>query len=201
MPKERPIIFSAPMVTAIIKRRKTQTRRIAKNVARVDGGVPYRSANNEWGDEVASCPYGKIGDRLWVRETWLRYQELFFYRATDLDLLPDPLLQVENPAKWKPSIHMPRFASRINLVVTGVRVERLQDITPEDAIREGIYQHGPGNLYWTGAPHPTKGNQKCMESPLAGFRDLWDFINGEKATWRQNPYVWVISFAVEEQPS
>jgi hypothetical protein len=165
---ERPILFSGPMVNAILEGQKTQTRRVAKNIQRLDGGIPYRPANNEWGDEIAKCPYGKKCDRLWVRETWLFYEGLYFYRATDMSLIPDPLLQFENPAKWNPSIYMPRKASRLDLLITRVRVEKLQDISEEDAIAEGC-------------PEP--------------FKDYWDSINQKRGFgWDSNPYVWVVNF-------
>jgi hypothetical protein len=181
------------MIRAILGGKKTQTRRVAKNILRVSGGVPYKSADNEWGDKIARCPYGKPGDRLWVRETWLSYLDMHFYRATDLDLLPDPLLQFESPAKWHPSIHMPRNVSRINLLVTRIRVKRLQDLTEADAISEGI--HKISNAFFSGKTNKAKDAPVCFPSAVESFQDLWDSINLKRGCgWETNPYVWVVNF-------
>jgi hypothetical protein len=121
--KERPILFSTPMVSAILEGRKTQTRRILKN--------PEVSMQN--------CPYGKPGDLLWVRETWgiekrKEKRIVFKARMNDYPIQDD---------RWRPSIHMPKDAARIWLKLTEVRVERLQDITEKDAIAEGIEDESP----------------------------------------------------------
>ena len=122
------------------------------------------------------CPYGKPGDSLWVRETWcptLDGKSVAYYRSSI-----DPRLKDE--PTWKPSVFMPRWASRITLKVTSVRLERLQEITPDDCIREGVnwVETGPNFADITGA-----------------FRDLWGSINGKRGYgWDSNPYVWVVSF-------
>jgi hypothetical protein len=157
MSKERGILFSAPMVRAILEGRKTQTRRVVKNQVRRDG---------------YTCPYGKPGDVLWVRETWCgdRFNGVG-YRATDAQSGP-----------WKPSIFMPRWASRITLEITDVQVERVHDINECDIVAEGI-------------PFPTD-RYVSYEELLAAFRDLWDSINGKTYPWASNPWVWALTFKV-----
>ena len=201
--KERPILFSAPMVRAILDGRKTQTRRVVKG----DHGGPTtwverdglwhpcadvlcRGALDAVGPGVR-CPYGQRGDRLWVRETWcvadpdyahypadgrpLRSDDRWaWYRATEGDLVE----YTNNRSPWRPSIHMPRWASRLTLEVTGVRVERLQDLSEEDARAEGVEPLGSlGRV----PPH------------INGFADLSEQINGA-ASWDANPWVWVVEF-------
>lgn len=191
--KDRPILFSGQMVRAILEGRKTQTRRIVKPQPRVlNNGMWYVPFKNEinWifnyilGDKVmayAKFPYGKVGDRLWVRETFHEYSHGILYRA-DMPMRWDAentehgeavTLKAED-YKWKPSIFMPRWASRITLEITGVRVERLNDISEEDAIAEGI-------------------THRTMNCPKVEFRHLWESINGE-GSWDENPWVWVIEF-------
>lgn len=186
MSKERPILFSAPMVRALLSGAKTQTRRLVKhpNVMDVDawadaGGGLWEMGVHEAGSTAGMgklrCPYGAPGDRLWVRETWgiLTGNGIrTVYRADDEQPVPN--------MKWAPSIHMRRHRSRIDLEVTAVRVERLQDISPEDAMAEGVR---------CDCMHPVpmcKGN-------IDAFRDLWESINGAES-WASNPWVWVISF-------
>jgi hypothetical protein len=176
--KERPILFSTPMVKAILEGRKCQTRRIVK-------GTPL-----EWlmpdmftPEFVASpennlCPYGKVGDILWVRETWVKNEGQL---PTDLGYVYKAELGEEElkyskelGVKWKPSIFMPRDACRIKLRIESIRIERLQDITEEDCICEGV-EH-----------------DKFLDlTAKENFRSLWDSINGN---WDSNPFVWVISF-------
>lgn len=169
--RERPILFSGPMVRAILDGRKTVTRRVVKHVP--PEGTP-----------VHLCPYGSPGDRLWVRETWFNSRGddsmPTHYRADDR--IED--LQI----KWKPSIFMPRWASRITLVLKSVRVERLQDITEEDAKQEGCE---PTNL--------SDAYAKC-EYLLARnrFREVWTKINGP-ASWDANPWVWRLEFEKEDR--
>lgn len=164
---DRPILFSAPMVRAMLAGTKTQTRRVAK---------PKRSIE----PMTDECPYGQPGDLLWVRETWAWYgcerdPREVLYRA-DTSNLP------ESHGRWRPSIHMPRWASRITLRVTGVRVERLQDITEVDAIAEGAQ---PFRL----PCHPQRETLRHVD----GFALLWESINGA-GSWDANPWVWVVEF-------
>jgi len=167
----KPILFSTPMVQAILDGRKTMRRR----VIRPQPQHAYDDYMGGWDclteGHCHLCepkpPY-KPGDILWVRETWYQhYDGSYAYRAS----------APENTG-WKPSIHMPREAARIFLRVKTVRVERLQDITEEDAKAEGVIC-GQGQKRWTAR---------------SAFMDLWDRINGKKNPWESNPWVWVISF-------
>jgi hypothetical protein len=201
--KERPILFSAPMVRALLADRKTVTRRVAKSDA---------------------CPYGQPGDRLWVKETFsahvqtnIEYDEWeeiegslvrpedgyeararFNYCADNDGAMPD---------RWRPSIHMPRWASRITLEITAVELQRLHDMSETDAIDEGILSvtdHDPGFLYqhfpeycaerdlWQQVVGD-RGKGPLGPSPLARFKALWGTINGPES-WDANPMVWAVSF-------
>lgn len=192
---ERPIIFSAPMVTAILQGRKTQTRRVVKPQPEPvgDGGfmLPLRPA----------CPYGWKGDRLWVRETFRRYDraECACYDYCQCPPHGTVLFRADDAwdeAKWSPSIHMPRVASRITLEITGVRIEQLHDISEQDAIAEGIervggeYSCSPWKNYLKGVL--TEMNMHCS-APSRSFQTLWESIHGP-GTWQENPWVWVIEF-------
>lgn len=177
--KERPILFSAPMVRAIVAGTKTQTRRIVKPGVLEDGWPIAYAAER--------CPYGAPGDRLWVRETWAKAGEVgddIEYRADN----PDPL-----GARWRPSIHMPRWASRLLLEVTAVRVERLQDISEDDACAEGV-QELDGTLDELALYARAKKMGECATDSRVWFAELWDSINGTRAPWASNPFVWVVSF-------
>ena len=122
------------------------------------------------------CPYGAPGDRLWVRETWDTDGKTIAYRATTPETTTDP-----EPMRWRPSIHMPRWASRLTLAVTSVRVERVQEITEADARAEGI--------------EPQRSDYSGEDSNSLQFRDLWDSINAARGYgWAVNPWVWVVEF-------
>lgn len=205
--KERPILFSAPMVRAILEGRKTQTRRIVKMPSDLIDRVQFVRA--EFADKSTpgqcgafwamegdgpvgppiSCKYGQAGDRLWVRETWMEDHSAttdehgrlpILYRATCLN----------HPAeRWRPSIHMPRWASRIDLEVTGVRVERLQDISEADAIAEGLDRVNDGAAQF--GVHGLATSWR--NDPREAFCALWESINGDRS-WDTNPFVWVIEF-------
>lgn len=202
--KERPILFSTSMVQAILAGRKTQTRRIVKpqpTWKERDGLLspgwswvtPKRELNAYPKDKefaqalVESCPYGQPGDCLWVRETWKWANggaSGFRYRADG---------ELKGPGKWKPSIHMPRTASRITIEITAVRVERLHSITAEDAIAEGIlklkgYEFDAPAEYENYLP---VGYTNLL--PIGSYRSLWESINGTES-WRVNPWVWVVEF-------
>lgn len=199
--KERPILFSAPMVRAILSGTKTQTRRAVKPVGNDDGFVllnhgdgwwPYRSDDGDssthtvkrggklYQDETPhTCPYGQPGDRLWVRESWGPCDGGFCYRSDE----DDASNAKPDDGHWHPSIHMPRWACRITLEVVSVRVERLQDITAADAISEGIDHAG----------HSTDVVRDY--SPDERFSMLWEYINGP-GSWNANPWVWVVQFKV-----
>lgn len=172
--KERPIIFGATMVRAILDDRKSQTRRIA-----------WCGEYPEEGSVEIDCPYGVAGDRLWVRETFALHDHrdppIVYYRVDDQN-------KYESDGAWKPSIHMPRWASRITLEITKVRVERLQDISEEDAKAEGIE---PERFY--SGKIARRASVYRGEYYRTPFRYLWEEINDRDA-WDKNPWVWVISF-------
>ena len=183
--KERPILFSGPMVRALLAGAKTQTRRAVNpqpthfNPA----GVPRR-AQPEGASTHLTCRYGERGDRLWVRESFAHiYCDNAIpekRRDDDVAFMADGF-SVDRYVygSWKPSIHMPRWASRILLEITEVRVERLQDISRGDAMDEGC-------------PFP---NMAQGDDPRKWYAELWDQISGPGA-WAANPWVWAVSFKV-----
>jgi len=217
--KERGIIFNGEMVKAILDGRKTQTRRIMKVQPEydqlglrfiTDSSDPSKIGKYVWTESNATghiqrskpfkCPFGQVGDRLWVRETFAtlgnedghpidwdnnlvskRKDSAKVYRASchqkpnnyGLWTVPDKDSDFEGP--WTPSIHMPRWASRITLEITDIRVERLRSMTEDDARAEGVIAaSGP------------------LEVGLA-FREIWDSIYGQES-WQSNPFVWVVEF-------
>ena len=214
--KERPILFSAQMVRAILDGRKTQTRRVVKGIDETYRGVEDGKAwqMDECGDcHDVPCPYGVPGDRLWVRETWQYGPDVtagmmaagkmsrrhVVYAATVQD--------GHHPPSWRPSIHMPRWASRITLEVIGVRVERLQEISEADAKAEGIYSaciHVPPPIHTEtryvapGVKMVNAADEVDYEAPAHrtakhAFECLWESINGY-GSWSVNPWVWVVEF-------
>lgn len=239
--RERPILFSAPMVRAILDGRKTQTRRVVKMPSNVNapivarwhqgkyydhgtktGFVPLNEnggiATKAFDDHHIDCPYGVPGDRLWVRETWWTYPHVISNRLLrdGADTWPkvngEPIAyaadgdaDIWSHLNWikKPSIFMPRWASRLTLEITRIRVERLQGISPADARAEGI-----ASVEFTEAQE----RRMCQRRSAAQFHGkpelvndmdyaavqkyavLWDSINGKKHPWVSNPWVWVISF-------
>lgn len=239
--KERPILFNAPMVIAILDGRKTHTRRLVKiskergeweastiggaGVKHPDGtqAVEQACIRNTTTGKVITCPHGIMGDRLWVRETWqgpLFYGEIpedwnsdkyktpeyCHYKASgdSCDFIDADDNFVE---RWSPSIHMPRWASRILLEVTNVRVERLQDISKEDAISEGfkaITKDGKTIKYGVPDADGYPGNDDIGwdwcdwdVNPVIAYKRLYESINGT-GSWDMNPWVWVIEFKVIE---
>jgi len=171
--KERPILFSAPMVRAILEGRKSQTRRVIKpqplNVLFHQGQWIQASCEREPKDIALVCPYGQPGDQLWVRETWLSLPlGGLTYRATETC--------ANVGGQWRPSIFMPRSASRITLEVTAIRAERVQHITEADALAEGIHCDGV-------TPLKTQ------------YAALWEYFLSKRGySWFDNPWVWVVSF-------
>ena len=204
--KERPILFSAPIVRAILSSTKTQTRRVVKPqpAGEIRRGEPdfnhwidtkywerqNQKENRGIGTRGFACPYGQPGDRLWVRETWQGPLLEDFETDADPDWhMPSHIHKYQNPAHcvyaadggpapeyidlddnmrngWRPSIHMPRWASRITLEITGVRVETLGVISHEDALAEGV-------------------------SSIEEYKALWTNING---AWLPETWVWVLDF-------
>ncbi|MDX4587850.1 hypothetical protein SGV96_12045 [Klebsiella pneumoniae] len=183
--KERGMIFNGELVRAILDGRKTQTRRPIKWKQTRFTEIGEREDGSKWPwsedaehacDFWHPCPFGAVGDSIWVRETWARYNidqnsHDIAYRATTPEDQPEE-------GRWRPSIHMPRWASRILLEITGVRVERLQSITLGDICKEvgcGLYDFRPA----------THGFQV--------WEELWKSIYGAE-NWQANPWVWVIEF-------
>lgn len=205
--KERPIIFNTEMIKAILDGRKIQTRRVVKPQPeyRENESVPgnFGTFFHGWNldhnavtvdDIVKYCPYGQVGDRLWMRETHrysIRgkgeddYVDIIEYKnGKDKDILEKGLVSNMN-GLWRPSIHMPRWASRINLEITNIRIERVQDITEDDAIAEGIYID------------PEESRNFNFFTAQEIFKDLWDSINEKRGYgWDTNPWVWVVEFKV-----
>jgi hypothetical protein len=200
--KERPILFSAPMVRAILDGRKTHTRRKVKGKSLDWLNESAFSPQLLVGEFYGSFPYGRPGDHLWVRETWrLKGHNLpigypYEYRATAWqDGTP-----TDTP--WKPSIFMPRSASRILLEITGIRAERLQHISRNDAIAEGVeWDKCPTMLSKADIEHNINPNTISAVRTvdyIGGYKTLWQSINGPDS-WEQNPWVWVIEFKHVEQ--
>lgn len=261
--KERPILFSGPMVCAILSGEKTQTRRLVKpqphdngtgrwtwvldSTARKQVGTFCFGIVDSDGDRFTDrgreqstyvrCPFGRPGDRLWVRETWAeliavspatdrpmpigpgerlidpptkwrnsrgQYSwnydgKVVAYRANsnvefcDGDGFTCEFSNREDMPKWKPSIHMPRWASRITLEVTGIRVERLQAISDDDADAEGVGEFD-GLMDEPDLYRRAKAMGEAAVDPRVWFAQIWDSINGKRAPWDSNPWVWAIAF-------
>lgn len=219
--KQRPVLFSAAMVRAMLRAEspKTQTRRIIKGAPEgacdverqiaapscidLAPGTPFwRFGLVDGMSRGYVCPHGAPGDQLWVRETFcVGYEHepgqftaipfsgceahrRAFYRATDDDAPDEP----KRP--WKPSICMPRWASRITLELSDIRVERLQSISCEDAKAEGVHFDG---TWWRGGKHPETGYEQCWATPRRAYQAAWETING-KGSWDANPFIWALTF-------
>jgi len=232
--KERPILFNAEMVRAILSGRKTQTRRVMKlqpTPSKTREGDFWFSCNKMRsmvhisdftpGNCVipdahelfsASCPIGAVGDRLWVRESWKpdapcdgSWGDMEFYgcKCAPLNMIPP---RFQNPEHciyraswegpemigWHPSIHMPRWASRITLEVTGVRVERLNSISEDDAAAEGVQPAGELLPDYPSTYMTPKGD---FSTAKVAFQRLWESIY-KPESWQANPWVWVVEFKV-----
>lgn len=223
--RERPILFTAPMVRALLAGTKTQTRRALRvqpdehHWQSLPGYELKRSKivtirercavkfshsipqNREWETALdwLLCPFGQPGDQLWVRESWApeQYDSLAESVAEIEGTLNKPAYRADweaTPARlpaysWKPSIHMPRALSRIQLEVTDVRVERVQSISLDDCAAEGVYEWAAEN-----PPRDAAGNVDKYNNPIRAYAALWDTINGAKHPWESNPWVWVVEF-------
>lgn len=206
---ERPIISSTEMVPRVLDGSKTQTRRVDKLANRIaqayDRTWVHFNEHDGWWELkgrsritdlietfVLKCPYGQAGDRLWVREAFAINDRGQVLMKADKRLLDEVLDLPDIPIKWKPSIHMPRWASRIDLEnVIDPFPQRLHEISEEDAISEGITgyayraKHGD-EVYWL---------EHDQGSHRGAFGALWDFLNAKRGYgWDTNPWVWVISF-------
>lgn len=228
--KDRPILFSAPMVRALLAGTKTQTRRVAPisdltitpqsngmvtwNVrfSKPTKGVLVSHSGGKLTDEQARRiiasefnPYGQPGDRLWVRETYAIVPRTA-YRCSDgvqQTLRPDDdhdaaiyregWSRSRGGFRWRPSIHMPRWASRITLEIISVRVERLQDISEADAIAEGMHADAGCRKDDDAAAFHRIGAVRGDSFPIARYAALWESINGP-GSWDANPWVWVVEF-------
>lgn len=223
--KERPIIFSGGMVRAVLDGRKTRTRRVVQpQPVDIDEVGPYLQRMIYRGEigfadrDYILCRYGEPGDQLWVRETWAPANEggaVWFragvpvYRAgrrrTGEWSPYDKIYGLEIPEgiKWRSPRFMPRWTSRINLEITGVKAERLQDITDGDALAEGIerFDYGPDS-YNPSVRQYAYGLEKLALGVMdftakSAYRKLWDNLNAKRGyPWDANPWVWVIDFAL-----
>lgn len=207
---EHPILFNGAMVRAILEGRKTQTRRVVKNLE----GRPATSwmmhqaveCADSWSSDsgwMGRCPYGQPGDRLWVREAFAIVPRTAYRRSEGVQQTLRPDDPYDHDAaiyregwsrskggfRWRPSIHMPRWASRILLEITAVRVERLRDISEADARAEGISDGGCLNC---GEPEPC-GCEEPAPDARDSFCRLWQSINGP-GSWADNPWVWIVEF-------
>ena len=209
--RERPILFAGAMVRAILDGRKTQTRRVVKipgvmprtaftitssaeEMIRFDDGTFHYLSTAALSGPYP-CPYGQAGDRLWVRETWAASGSRTRYRADQSHPDDYPGAQFQ---PWRPSIHMPRVACRLVLEITDVRVERLQAISHEDALAEGVFDGAafcdafePGKRNAAGESHEDIARR--LQWPQRQFQRLWASINGQ-ASWDANPWVWALTF-------
>lgn len=207
--KEYPILYSTPMIQAKLAGRKTQTRRIIK-VQPEEQLHPCGSSKWYWSTNPSDlkipyvkCPYGQIGDLIWARESWAYAEDEFGNHSstTNGDCFGKFLYKAngdDNHDRWKPSIHMPKEASRIWERITDIRVERLQDISEGDAIAEGIQPllasgaqlATHGRLY----KHYTEHQEGLFGTglkPVKSYQTLWESINGD-GSWDLSPWVWVI---------
>ncbi|KPD29182.1 MULTISPECIES: hypothetical protein [Pseudomonas aeruginosa group] len=191
--KERPILFTGPMVRAILEGRKTVTRRVVKPQpdflgSMVDPNTPFKTLDAGLHARI-TCPHGQPGDRLWVREAWAADAQVDAIAPRDLSQ-GEPIwypadfsvrqtgCSMISKGRGRPSIHMPRWASRILLEIIAVRVDRLHGITPNQCIAEGAWREKDKEL--------GRGQEA-----IAAFADLWRSTGGD---WDANPWVWVIEF-------
>jgi hypothetical protein len=209
--KEHPMLFSTPMVQAIMEDRKTQTRRIVKPQPQeyeAKGKRMYSYSDKKnfiqsdfefIADNFLGIPKRwQVGDLIWVKETFLELvpehfiTTKFVYKAncdSHSEEIRQEYIKAKYPYKWKPSIFMPKAAARIWLEITNIKVERLQDISEEDAIKEGIEDLTNGKKL----SFRDYLNNKHPLTAIASFKSLWQSING-KESWNANPFCWVIEF-------
>jgi hypothetical protein len=227
--RERPILFSGPMVRAVLDGHKTQTRRVVKRD--LSGRVKAVGSPRNWHlddpNAVLACPYGVPGDRLWVRETHLLdppqdgtwdYASYTDGVIENVAEIPDRFCNpnhvlysadeqcdlIRGAWRWRPSIHMPRWASRIDLRITEISVEPLQSISEADARAEGVDWAAP-HFYGVFQLDNDREDPREVGYGVGGsfaldnFRRLWDSINARRGHgWDANPWVWVVSFVLED---
>lgn len=200
--REKPILFSGSMVNAILDGKKTQMRRVIKpqppewierfgySIFTPNGMISGRGISESGFSEKAFTLPWQVGDHLWVRETWMQPPTINQKMLADgADTWPDYVYMADKPddieqlKEWgwkvKPSIYMPRWASRITLEITNIKAERLQEISLEDAMKEGF---------------PYCEGFSPVTMPITKFQNVWSHINGKKHPWKSNPWVWVIEF-------
>lgn len=192
------------MVRAILAGNKTQTRRVVKLnrhyqiEERDDGSLwPWMYDDDRASDSWLACPYGMPGDCLWVRETWAVGHGYDGHKPSEIPALSYvrrhyAATEERGGLLWRPSIFMPRWASRITLEVTEVRVQRLQDISEADAMAEGVSQSGTGAA-WASGKYDARSDPMRLFQPVALFERAWESINGPNS-WDANPWVWAINF-------
>jgi hypothetical protein len=193
IPKEHPIIFSGPMVRAILEGRKSQTRRPVR-IGHAE--IPLMIDLIATGRTKGSCPYGTVGDLLWVRETTADASGSAFYEADGMDVcIGEASVPWWYSKRICPSTNMPRWASRITLEITDVRVQRVQEISEEDAKAEGVERSMLGDtpIYCDYGPKGQAVASVCKTARYS-FETLWDSINRKHAPWSSNPWVWCLSF-------
>lgn len=208
--KERPILFTPENAQKVFDRSKSQTRRIVKPQPHEDGfrvgiytptridregeAYPGKACFGIWSEDWdIPCPFGGVGDRLWVRESWcqdsrgapmMNGEDCVFYKGAH----PPGTW----PSYWKPSLHMPRWACRTVLEITEIRVQRLQDISEEDAKAEGIEYHNGLAVGHSGYRH-VQAHEYVYATATEAFKVLWESINGAES-WKLNPWVWALTF-------
>lgn len=220
--KARSILFSTDMVKALLDGRKTQTRRVVNPQPELPGfWKTKKEGGYHWANEehfrkggIYHCPHGQSGDYLYVRETWkpdddddicgIRYKDDSFIPIENTAAAADKWISVRKSEEqwpdlkeplWRPSIHMPRWASRLTLKITDIRVERVQDIGESDAYSEGAITEIRPDKFIGSAALGVDG--KIYVSWLSAWVALWDSINDKRGYgWNVNPWVWVISFEV-----
>lgn len=206
---DRAILFSAPMIAALLAGRKTQTRRVCRqaNAAALSHVVaidPALAAPGWFGDEEGDVSFFAgyaTGDRLWVREAWRTHKAYDDLKPSEMggDETVWPELDRDNCAahgRYRYARFMPRWASRLTLIVTDVRVERLQDCTEADAIAEGVDRGGFGSMWgWLAYGETNPHFQRHFSDPRDSYRTLWDSIN-DNGAWAGNPWVVAVSFKV-----
>jgi len=204
--KARPILFNADMVRALLDGRKTQTRRVLKPPFEMHAnGAITKPKKNPWGgiERLCNyeCPFGQVGDLLYVRERFMLFDGC---GCSDHCLCPpsgSPIYfatQDDGESKWTPSIHMPRWASRLTLKITDVRVGRVQDINEDDSQDEGVFHTDYGLDKYRALRNgwsfkSTSSHTQCLGSARFAFANLWISTGGD---WHSNPWVWVVEFEV-----
>lgn len=221
---DRPILFSGPMIRALLDGRKTQTRRVLKLPEQktlrgeweattaggpgvtLKDGTPYPERAAIWHTQTGCCvtPGYVHGDQLWVRERFAVSgigwgKKPSEARGGKVHFHADPEHGWHDYwGSWRPSIHMPRWASRLTLTVTDVRVQRLQEISEDDARAEGVERRAFTKLDGTDPQEWWVGHENGRATAKSAFRDLWDSLNADRAPWASNPWVCAVSFTVHQ---